>query len=249
MARFASKLAAALRGAIPQRSRASKVWRSSPGKRTARHQKGWPREIRIPHFSREDDFSQGLFSNMLLLDWERLGYGFRLLQWGRRGRGPKVGPSVPADSLRTLYAYPSLEQPTRLVELRQGESYDGTGGDMQWHSTEERQLELLLSHQAQFYPGGGERDFYHVTKRFTTIAALSPELAELDFWSGVERNYCTAQLLVGCVHLQAILSGVEQSEAVGILEQLLPIEGNSRLVEWHDQIIMDMESRFRTHRL
>ncbi len=203
-------------------------WHSAPGRRSSRGKQPVPPSATpVPDFSNGSDFSPGLYANLCAFDVEGLGYHVRLGQWGRSS--PFEYPIC--SHFRLVYAFPDFSRPARALELEQVDTSEGRRNIWPY---EGRQESLFALHQQLYGPGGRDQSFEHVTMRAFTPDCIAAPLTFLDFWSGPRRGYCIAQLSVADVKLQAVLSGLDQEEAVEMMRRLVPIAGNTRLIEWHD---------------
>ena len=207
------------------------VWFSVPGRRNNRGAQPDPVEYQVPDFSNRDDFSPALYANLCAFDVEDLGFHVRLRQWGRSG----PDRTAQFSHLRLVYAYPDFGGPAKAMELDQDDFSDRARYTSLYELTFECRQEREFSlHQQLYAPLGRDLSFEHVTMRTFTSDRIAAPMTFLDFWRGANRKYCITHLPVGDVQLQAVLSGFDEEEAVDMMNRLVPIAGDDRLVEWHD---------------
>ena len=213
-------------------------WFSAPGRRgriaymTAGpdNSRGAQPEILIPDFSSPDDFTPALYANLCAFDVRDLGFDVRMQQWGS-GAANATGQ---CGHVRLVYAFPNFRRPAKAIELDQGDARNRPLpiSPYEWQ-LEGRQKALFMFHQRLYAHRGEDLSFEHVTMRAFTPNLTAAPLTFLDFWRGQHRLYCIAQFSIDAFQLQAVLSGFDEEEAVEMMNRLIPMTGDARLVEWH----------------
>ena len=127
------------------------------------------------------------------------------------------------------YFSPSETDPVKVVSVEQidlaaARIVPGPG------SEEERQEGLLRRHQELYTQQSREQWFLHSEKQVSVLAGAP---AVLDVWLGRQRTYWICQTFVSQVLLQVLCSGCDRSEALTLMEKLVPITSVPGLIDRH----------------